>query len=266
MRLQAEQKTINLNASPRDANLFVECDIQKMERVIINVIGNSIKFTSDRGVIDVNVTADPERDGWVRFTVTDNGVGIPAEALPRVTERYFTVGEQASGCGLGLALAKEIIDLHGGTIEIASPPPGRKRGTQVRVGLPAAEAPVILLADDDPEVRSVMQKQIEGVGYRTESASTASEALEKIASSRPDMVVLDLLMPDMDGTEVILKMRSEKDLARIPVLVVTGVNIGRAKAEILSGFAIPAMSKPWTQEQLLDHIEGVFVGVAAVRR
>jgi DNA-binding response OmpR family regulator len=80
------------------------------------------------------------------------------------------------------------------------------------------------------------------------------------------MVILDLVLPGMEGTEVILQMRGDKDLMRIPVIVITGANVGGAKAEILSSFSIPALSKPWQESELLDRVEGAFLGATAFSR
>jgi len=266
LAVQAEQKQVELTVSCDGAPRFVFCDAQKMERVVLNVVGNAIKFTRDGGAVEVTVEDDPTQEGWVRLRTVDNGIGIPPEALHRVTERYFTVGEQPSGCGLGLALSKEIVELHGGNIEILSPPPGRERGTSVVVGLPIVESPTLLIVDDDPAVLALLAEQVEGQGYRVMTAEDGIEALKMVKSHHPDLVVLDLVLPGMEGSEVILQMRSDKDLMRIPVIVVTGAHMGSAKAEILSSFSIPAMSKPWQESELLDRVEGAFLGTTAFSR
>ncbi len=266
LMMQADRKMLKLSVMGGNGNWFVDCDPLKMERVIINVVGNAIKFTPEGGVVDVVVDDHPHRPGYVRVICVDNGIGIPAEALPRVTERYFTVGEQPSGCGLGLAISKEIVEMHGGTISIASPPPGCEKGTAVTISLPTAPPPTILLVDDDRSVLLLLQEQVRARGYCVITAESGTEALEKIRLSRPDLVVLDLVLPGMDGTEVVLQMRGDKELARIPVIVITGAGVSRARAEILAGFSIPAISKPWHDEDLLDKMESAFLGASALSR
>jgi PAS domain S-box-containing protein len=266
LAVQAEQKSLNLTVSCDKGMWFAYCDAQKMERVVLNVVGNAVKFTPDGGRIEVRVEDDPTKWGYVRFITIDNGIGIPAEALPRVTERYFTVGEQPSGCGLGLALSKEIVEVHGGSVEIKSPPPDRSRGTSVAISLPIVESPTLLVVDDDKAVLALLAEQIAEQGYHVITAENGIEALEKVRSQHPDMVILDLVLPGMEGTEVILQMRGDKDLMRIPVIVITGANVGGAKAEILSSFSIPALSKPWQESELLDRVEGAFLGATAFSR
>ena len=266
LAVQAEQKQLRLTVSSGKGTWFALCDAQKMERVVLNVVGNAIKFTPDGGSVEIVVEDDPRRAGYVRFSTIDDGIGIPTEALPRVTERYFTVGEQPSGCGLGLALSKEIVELHGGSIEVNSPPPSRPKGTVLTISLPAVESPTLLVVDDDNAVLDVLTETIAGQGYRVITAQSGAEALDLVRNRHPDMVVLDLVLRGMQGTDVVLRMRSDKDSMRIPVIAITGANVGGAEAEILSNFSIPVLSKACSASELLDRIEEVFLGTTAFSR
>ena len=147
-----------------------------------------------------------------------------------------------------------------------SPPAGRAKGTSVVVSLPIVESPTLLVVDDDEAVLALLSEQLSGQGYHVIRASDGIEALDKVRQERPDMVILDLVLPGMEGSEVILQMRSDKNLMRIPVIVITGANVGGAKAEILSSFSIPALSKPWQESELLDRVEGAFLGATAFSR
>ena len=263
LRVQAQQKGISLELAT-DGVWFVNCDPQKMDRVILNVVGNAVKFTPNGGSVRVSLDDVPEHPGQVRLRVTDTGIGIPAEAIDRVTERYFTVGEQPSGSGLGLAISKEIVDCHGGTLDIESPPPGTDVGTMVTIVLPRAGPPSVLLVDDDPGVLALLTKQVSGQGYRTLSASDGAEALALAESQQPDVMVLDLMLPEVEGTEVILKMKSNDGLMKIPIIVVTGAHVGEAKSHLLNSFAIPALAKPWREAELVDRIAGAFLGKGTI--
>jgi DNA-binding response OmpR family regulator len=95
------------------------------------------------------------------------------------------------------------------------------------------------------------------------TAADGVEALDKIQREQPSVVILDLVLPKMEGTEIILKMKSDKNMVRIPIIVVTGAYLGRGKAEILNAFSIPALLKPWQETELLDRVEGAFLGTAA---
>jgi len=265
LRVQAEQKSLTVNVSSAHRHVFVNCDVQKMERVILNVVGNAIKFTPEGGEVSVVSSNDSQKPEHVLLSVEDTGVGIPPKAIPRVTERYFTVGKQPSGSGLGLAMSREIVELHDGTIVIKSPPAGAEGGTGVYISMPDTEPPVVLVVDDDQSVRDVLARQLSEQGYRVMASDNGVDALEQVEKSNPDIVVLDLALPGMEGSEVILKMRSSANTSHVPIIVVTGAHVGRAKAQILNSFAIPALSKPWQESELLDRIEGAFLGAAALR-
>lgn len=260
---QAEQKGLALRSDSDSSHVFVECDVQKMERVVMNLVGNAIKFTPDSGSVEVDVTMDASEE-FVVLRVRDSGMGIPEDAVARVTERYFTVGEQPSGSGLGLAICKEIAELHEGQLEIDSPPEGRENGTEVRVSLPRALPPTVLVVEDDADVREVLVTQISAQGYRVIEAENGVDAIACVQDDPPDLITLDLALPEMDGTELILRLKGDKKTVRIPIIVVTGAHVGSSKAKVLHSFGISAMRKPWKERVLLDRIEGAFLGTAAI--
>ncbi|OVE75906.1 hypothetical protein BVX97_03070 [bacterium E08(2017)] len=267
LRVQAERKGVRLEVHDLGdpSRWFVECDPHKIERVIINLIGNSLKFVEEGGLIAVTIEDDPEHAGYVRCSVRDDGVGIPENMIEHVTKRYFTVGDHVTGSGLGLSLSKEILEYHQGGLGIASPPPGFDKGTLVSIILPVAEAPHIMIVDDEEPVRDMMARQLTAHGFKVSLAEDGQSALDSVTEALPDLMVLDLTMPVMDGTEVILKMKSDKTYMGVPIIVVTGGNLSGAKAEILNGYSIPALSKPWVEEELVDTIYESFLGKAALR-
>jgi len=259
--IHMEQKFQKLTFSVGEGRQFVECDAQKIERVIVNVVSNAIKFTPEGGEIDIWVGEDNFQPGWIRVTVRDTGIGIPQWAIPRVTERYFTVGEQPSGSGLGLAIAREIIELHGGYIKIESPPEGYECGTAVHLLLKATDAPTIMVVDDDEQILTLTQQQLISRGYCVVFARNGNEVLPKIEEKHPDLLVLDMVLPGMDGSEVILKLKADKQYRRLPIIVITGAPLDSVKAEILRGFSIPVLNKPWQENEFLEKIEKAFLGV-----
>lgn len=262
LRVLAEQKGLNFKLTESDSKCFVSCDVHKMGRVVINLLDNAIKFTPSGGTVELIVDQDPEDGSCVLLSVRDSGIGIPAEALGNVATRYFTVGEQASGSGLGLALSREIVELHGGKLSVLSPPPGNARGTMVNVRLPKTEPPLILAVDDEESIRTIIEGQLIDAGYRVATAGSGSSALDLIESTPPDLVVLDLILPDMHGTEVILKMKSVATSRRIPIVVITGGDLSHEKAAVLNSFSIPVLVKPWETKVLLSKIAEGFMGVA----
>ncbi len=258
----AEQKSIELEIETGAGLWFVDCDAQKIERVVLNVVGNSIKFTPEGGRISVKVSEDMDHSGMVEVMVDDDGIGIPKDVLARVTERYFTVGDQPSGSGLGLAISKEIVAMHNGEMKILSPVPGTSRGTRTLFSMPITEPPTVLIVDDDPEVLRSLDSQIVEHGYRVLAARGGMEALELVESESPDIIILDLVLPDIEGSEVVLRLKADSSTVRIPILVLTGAHLSRQKADILRNFGIPAISKPWEESELLDGVANAFLASA----
>ena len=266
LRVHAEQKPLALTTQLEGEACFVECDPQKMERVLINIVGNAIKFTPEGGSVSVVMGRDPNDDGQVLLTVTDTGIGIPADAIDKVTVRYYTVGEQPSGSGLGLAIAKELVGLHDGSLDIARPIQGRNHGTAVSVRLPVAPAPTVLIADPHRADGDRMAAQVARQGYRVVRTFDGLDALTTARREEPDAIILDLAIKDVAGSEVILKLKADKATSRIPVIVVTAVHVNRSMAEILNSFAVPALPKPWDESKLLDRIVSAFYGQSAFRQ
>jgi PAS domain S-box-containing protein len=259
LRVQAEQKSQTLRIVPGRKRWFVDCDGQKIERVLLNVVGNALKFTPQGGEIEV-ILGDAGAPGHVCIHVRDNGIGIPPEALDKVTTRYFTVGEQPSGTGLGLAISKEIVALHGGVLDVRSPPPGASKGTQVTVSLPIATPPRVLIVEDDKGNLDLLDHQISSEGYQILRAVSGKQALDSLKQFRPDVVVLDLVLRDMDGTELVMKLRSDKSQSGILLLVVTGMPITDAKEELLRSLSVAVLHKPWDEKVLLDRIAALVLG------
>lgn len=259
--LEVEERSVSLQVAIPDAVGFAACDATKMERVILNVVRNAITYTDPDGTIEVSVSRRPSPEDMLCVTVTDAGIGIPEIYIEKVTERYFRVGDHIDGMGLGLSIAKEIIELHGGTIGIKSPPPGRDQGTQVSISLPAVQTPpAIVTVDDDPDVLDLIEAQLTVDGYTVVKALNPRDAVSALHENRADILLVDLVMPDIRGDAVIAEVKADHGLRRIPIVVLTGSEIDRDTRYTLERFSVPALAKPWKQEALLDAIESAIIG------
>jgi len=136
----------------------------------------------------------------------------------------------------------------------------------VTVTMPTCPPPHVLVVDDEEAVCAALQAQITGHGYRVSLAGSVKEATEVIRRGTVDLLILDLLLPDRDGTELILKLRSDRDMLRVPIIVVTAAPLESAKQAIMTNFAIPALTKPWSEKELLERVEGAFVGTVSALR
>ncbi len=249
----AQRKGVDvLTDCRRDAG-FVLCDPGKIERVVLNVVENAIKYTPEGGGVLVGVSAG--EDGSLYVTVTDSGVGIPANAVEHVTDRYYRVGEHIDGSGLGLAIAREILELHEGGMTIQSPPPGKTTGTQVCLQLPLCDPPTVLVVDDDDTVAEVVRIQLENQCYHVLCSRCGRDALGVLSGTHVDVMVLDMVMPDLSGIDVIAEVKAAPHIRELPIVVVTGHPMDEFKKDFLGNLHIPWLEKPWNPEDLLGCIE-----------
>jgi PAS domain S-box-containing protein len=237
MALTAEAKGVRLERDLAGDVPLVDGDPKRLHQVFSNVLANAVKFTPRGGTITLRVRTD---DGGVTVTVQDTGVGIAAEFLPYVFDR-FRQGDSRSnrayaGLGLGLAIAQHIVHQHGGRIDAASDGPGR--GTTIAICLPVAPlgAPdvptggtadadvrlaglTVLVVDDEHDAREMVAKLLEHRGARVVHSDGAEAALEAVVSQAVDLVIADIGMPDVDGYEFMRRLRGRG--VAVPAIALT---------------------------------------------
>lgn len=265
LRVQADAKRIRMKIELPLYELFCTCDVQKMERVMINVLGNAVKFISgESGQITVRLECDPESPGQALITVSDTGVGISAQALSRITQRYFRVGEHVTGSGLGLSISREIVDLHGGSLRVASPVPGTDHGTAVSIRLPLAEPPMVVVYSQTEGVAQPAEQQLTQHGYRTRRATTAEEAFHLCATHEGDMLLYECACVPNPNFELLLKLRNDGQTQQMPALVLSHKVISKPCHEMLLHLGIPVLTIPWKQSDLADRLFTAFSGRSLV--
>ncbi len=265
LRVQADAKRIRLEVTLPQVELYCLCDAQKIERVMINVIGNAVKFIEQEdGRVTVSLARDPADANMALVTVCDTGVGIPAEALSRVTQRYFRVGNHVTGSGLGLSISREIVELHGGSLRVVSPVPGTTCGTSVTIRMPLAEAPAVALFCYTKEVALALEQQLAQRGYRVRRARAADEAFELCAMKGADMLIAECCCGQDPSSELLLKLRSDARTQRTPALVVSRDDISKPCQEMLRRLSIPVLPVPWKQADLAGRLLWAFSGRSAV--
>lgn len=258
LRSNAESKNHTLRVLADCAPHFVSCDPAKVERVILNIVQNAIKYTPDGGCVEVLVHTPKEMPGKTVIDVVDDGVGIEPKHLHRIAERYYRIGEHVDGTGLGLYISKEILKRHGGSIEFESPPAGQERGTKATVVLPIGSPPTVLVVDNDPATRKDIESKLNLLGYGVKLAGHGNDALQQMRDKRPSAVLLNVFLPDVDGAEVLFRMKADSALRSVPVLALADRALDTPKRSILSGFSVPIMMKPWSEDSLLAGIENIF--------
>jgi len=260
MRMEAESIPLTFRIEPDAVAGFVECDAAKMERVITNILGNAIKFTPPGGTVSIAVQAQ-DRNGadGICCRITDSGVGIPKQYIHRVTERYFRVGEQVVGTGLGLSIAREITERHQGALEITSPPPGNEKGTQVSLWLPLVPPPHVLIVSPDDSLSKDILAALRERGYHAACDNSGQHAMQMLRDGKTQMVIVNALLPDMDGTELIMHIKADALLRSLPVFFISEGNPAPAKSCILQNFDIPLFSSREGTGKLLAAVEDAFL-------
>lgn len=261
LNVQAKTKNIGMVLDLERGLGFVECDAGKMVRAMINIIGNAIKFTQEGGRVEIGLHRETAAADTLVLEITDNGIGIAPQHLARVTEKYFRAGEHAGGVGLGLSITKEIVELHGGWLQVQSPPPGRERGTRVLVGVPVTAPPVIAIVNDDESIRGLFRQQLCACGYRVVECARRDEAMNLMRQVSPDVGIIEFSTLGRAESDLVFAMKADPQLRAIPIVAVTDGAVDPARQAILNGLGIPALPNPWQEDDLLDRIEAVIRGV-----
>ena len=225
-----------------------------MRQVVANLLTNAHLYTGEGGGIQVRVEAER---AWVQIAVVDSGVGMTSEQAERVFERFYRAregGTSSPGTGLGLSIVKSLVELHDGRIEIESEP---GRGSTFRVLLPAAvpEADLsrslaaisgrrVLVVDDEREIAELIAGQLAPLGVQVEIARSGAEALSMLRGSYFDAVTLDVLMPRMDGFDVLREIRADPQLRATPVVF---VSVFSGRSELAGEWVV---SKPIDADEL----------------
>jgi len=280
IREEAESKGVSVSTSFDDKPLIVDADQVRVEQIVWNLLSNAVKFTPSQGAVNVRLV----RDGnFGRLDVRDTGRGIEPETLPHVFEMYKQAESGGvrlqGGLGIGLAVVKHLVVLHGGRVEAESE--GRDRGALLSVWLPLAGAEVtvpgeldtaprawlanrrVLIVDDDQQSIETLRHLLETEGMEVVEASSAEQALEQVAKGRFDVVLTDIAMPHMDGHELLQALRRDEHSADVPVLALTG--LGRpedVKRAIAAGFRAH-LTKPVSMNRLLATLDAVLGGDVA---
>jgi PAS domain S-box-containing protein len=254
--------SVRLPAAP----LHVEADPARLEQIIVNVLNNASKYTAPEGRIDVDVTAEA---GEVVLRIRDTGIGIAADVLPRIFE-LFVQGDQSlahtsGGLGIGLTLVHQLVTLHRGRVSAHSEGPGR--GSEFTIALPlrraadaapAAAAPLergpaaaVLLIEDNADARQSLRTLLEQEGHRVDEAEDGLSGLARAEATDPDIVLVDIGLPSLDGYEVARRIRSRR--GAVPIIVaITGYGQADDRRRSLEAGFDAHLTKPVAPDHLVS--------------
>jgi len=250
VQIQAETKCIELKFNLPSPELFCHCDIQKIERVVLNIVGNAIKFTPEKGLITLSLQRVLGKTNTALLSFCDTGMGVSPEILPKLAQRFVRAGDHVAGTGLGLAISREIIELHGGTITFESPVKGTTCGTAVHVELPLSPPPLILAFSPDVTIRTFLCEHIQKLGYGLTFFEQTKGLEEACVKQSPSLLMLDGRSTEGDIRELLMQLRENQKTKRLPIIVFGTTVLSRSDLELYRQHTIFYFNLPWTEADL----------------
>jgi len=277
----AQKKQLKLHRSLDAQVELIQADERRLKQILVNLLSNAVKFTPVGGEIGLEVTGEPATDR-VHFTVWDTGIGIAAADMSKLFKAFVQLDSRLSrehaGTGLGLALVRRLTELHGGGVRVESE---SGSGSRFIVTLPWSaqrqhdllerqepvkpiaerkpgrlkQSGIILLAEDNEENIRTFTGYLEAYGYTLLVARNGTEAVERVRERRPDLILMDIQMPGMDGLAAIALIRSESRYSRIPIIAVTALAMPGDRERCLKAGANDYLSKPVGLKQLLHSVQ-----------
>ncbi|MBT9872160.1 substrate-binding domain-containing protein [Bacteroides salyersiae] len=277
-----------------DTNYRTQADVERLERIYFNLLSNAFKFTPENGKVTVRLFAlEKEGQPFFRFTVANTGSLISAEHIRSIFDRFYKIDMHHAGSGIGLALVKAFVEMHGGTIQVES---DEKQGTMFTVDLPSCcctsspdtssmdmssmgtsghESPVellegeeeeernydssrmsVLVIDDNADIRSYIHGLL-SAEYSVIEAANGSEGIRKAMKYVPDLIISDVMMPGIDGIECCRRLKSELQTCHIPVILLTACSLDEQRIQGYDGGADSYISKPFSSQLLLARIHNL---------
>ncbi|GIK39832.1 MAG: hypothetical protein BroJett011_36650 [Chloroflexota bacterium] len=287
IRQLALKKQLQVAEAVIDQVAEIQADERRLKQMLVNLLSNAVKFTPEGGQIGLEVRGD-KAEQVVHFTVWDTGIGIAPEDLKRLFKPFVQLdsrlARQYSGTGLGLSLVFRMAELHGGSVSVESQV---NQGSRFTFSLPwtkpvrevhSAEAAGpeaslteltlapngqpyrILLADDNEDNISLFQDYLQAVGYQVTVVRNGKEAVDRTQEEQPNLILMDIQMPVMDGLEATRRLRADAALAPIPIIAVTSLAMPGDRERCLEAGANDYLSKPVHLEKLVKTIKAQLRG------
>lgn len=280
--------TLTVEVDPQLPSLWV--DSRRIRQSLLNLLTNAVKFTPENGAIRLSVSllrddspSSPEHNAYIRFAVTDTGIGIAPEHLPKLFRPFIQIdsalNRKYSGTGLGLALVKQLTELHGGRVGMTSTPgrgscftmdlpctaeerptevtiaPGPDQGLRPESPVVTPQAPLLLVVDDNEANISTVALYLEAKGYRVITADDGAMGIAQATATEPDLIVMDIQMPGLDGLEAIQILRRDPRLVHIPIIALTALVMDGDRERCLQAGANAYLAKPIKLRELVACVE-----------
>ncbi|MBE0669452.1 MAG: response regulator [Anaerolineales bacterium] len=296
VKSQAAKKSININYNNQSPGSTISADPRRLKQILVNLLANAVKFTPNNGHVTLQVSTDRDKE-LIQFSVIDTGVGIAAEDLKRLFTPFVQVdsslNRQFEGTGLGLALVQKLTDLHGGSVQVESEV---GKGSRFTINLHHIEKPVeqvdesqtvnpylsdkqtnevdfqfegkspaprrkILIAEDNETNVITIGENLESHGYEIQVAHDGLEAIAKAQETSPDIILMDIQMPLMNGLEAMRRLRAEPRFASTPIIAITALAMVGDRERCLEAGATEYLSKPVSLKALRQMIETLLADI-----
>lgn len=283
-----------LNMDEATTEYVMVADIEKIERIVYNLLSNAFKFTSENGSITVELTHYEENGPHIRLIVRDTGIGISARHVDHIFESFYQADTRQAGSGIGLALAKAFVEMHNGTINVTNT---ENKGTSFTIDLPAKQEgnvnpdreknaymtsfkdgaildadqeslqsgneeivqqnkETVLVIDDNQDIRDYL-KILLRKQYTVILAANGREGIHMAMKYIPDAIICDVMMPVMDGIACCKRLKSEVQTSHIPVLMLTAYSLDEQKVKGYESGADSYILKPFSSELLLTRLKNL---------
>jgi CheY-like chemotaxis protein/two-component sensor histidine kinase len=283
VKQMAKRKNIHVSLMLDENVKYIQADERRLKQILLNLLSNAVKYTEPDGEVGLEVKGDTENQ-WVHFVVWDTGIGIEEKDLRKIftpfTQLDSKLSRKYSGTGLGLALVKRLVEMHGGKIDVESE---SRKGTRFVISMPwkksvdvvskivlqssskRASAPPtereiqILIAEDNEINIMALSDYLTRKNYNVILAKNGVEAVEKAKAHTPDIVLMDVQMPEMDGLEAIRHIRFSEDdrVNSVPIISLTGMAMVGDNEKCLAAGADHYISKPFRMSDLIELINSL---------
>ena len=274
----AQKKGLQISIFITDEIQTIQADKRRLKQMIVNLMSNAVKFTPQFGSMRLEV--QPENDHAVRFTVSDTGIGISADQLENLFKPFVQVDSSLArkyeGTGLGLALVRQLAEMHNGSIGVTSTPgmgssfyfiiPKRSSHDVVEDELSTSNESsperisitpssiTILMVEDNPTNMMFTGDYLTAKGFNLITAENGLQAIQQAEIHKPNLILMDIQMPELDGLEAIRRLRSKPEFASVPIIALTALAMPGDRERCLEAGASEYLAKPVSLKRLLGVI------------
>lgn len=287
----ADQKKIKLTLHTEGETMLIEADHDKVDKIIVNLLSNALKFTPEGGSVQIALEfISINQTDFIQIKISDTGIGIPADRLPHIFDRFYQVDDSHMRChegtGIGLALTKELVELHGGEITVTSE---QRAGSTFTVTLPvgsvdqaavsfehdrlaestlfedvkepeksrpATAKPLVLIIDDNQDVRYYIRDML-SKSCRTMEAQDGLDGFTAATDKIPDLIISDVMMPGLNGFELCRTLKTDERTSHIPIILLTAKAGEENKLNGLETGADAYVIKPFEPRELVVRVKNL---------